>query len=142
MRGKVVNEAEEPLVGASVTLKLGEEGPETLVTNQKGEWAYLGLASGNWTILVEMEGYVPAEAEIPLQQSDKGKTPLVMMLRELTPEMMAQANPAVAKPPWRPSRPKVMPTYTSLLPAPTISKRTWSRPRPPCARCSSSSPTT
>ena len=96
MRGKVVNEAGEPIVGATVTLKLGEEGPEALVTNQKGEWAYLGLASGNWIILVEMEGYVPAEAEIPLQQSDKGKTPLVMTLRELTPEMMAQANPAVA----------------------------------------------
>ena len=96
MRGNVVDEAGQPVVGAMVTLKLREGGPEPLVTDNKGEWAYLGLASGSWIILVEMEGYVPAEAEIPLRQADKGKTPVIMTLRALTPEMLAQANPAVA----------------------------------------------
>lgn len=95
MRGKVVDEAGEPIVGATVQLKLNDDGPEPFQTNQKGEWAYLGLASGSWIVLVQMEGYVPAEAEIPLQQADKGKTPIEMTLRELTPEMLAQANPAM-----------------------------------------------
>ena len=96
MRGKVVNEAGEPIVGATVHLKLNDDGPEPFQTNQKGEWAYLGLASGTWIVLVEMEGFVPAEAEIPLQQADRGKNPINMTLRELTPEMLAQANPAMA----------------------------------------------
>ena len=96
MRGKVLNEAGEPIVGATVNLKLDGAGPDPLTTNAKGEWAYLGMASGSWIVLVEMEGFVPAETEIPLRQADKGKDQIVMTLRELTPEMLGQANPAVA----------------------------------------------
>lgn len=96
MRGKVVDEAGQPVVGATVILKLNEGGPKPIQTNEKGEWAYLGMASGSWVVLVEMEGYVPAEAEIPVRQADKGKTLVNMTLREVTPEMVAQANPAVA----------------------------------------------
>jgi tetratricopeptide (TPR) repeat protein len=96
MRGKVVNEAGQPIVGATVTLRIGEDGPEPFATNDKGEWAYLGLISGTWLVLVEMEGYVSAEVEIPLKQIDRGKTPINMTLREITPEMLGQANPAVA----------------------------------------------
>ncbi len=96
MRGKVVDEAGQPIVGATVTLRIGEDGPEPFTTDEKGDWAYLGLISGTWVVLVEMEGYVPTEAEIPLKQIDRGQTPINMTLREITPEMLGQANPAIA----------------------------------------------
>lgn len=65
-QGVVKDENGQPLVGASVTLRMGEatEGPESVVTNEKGRWSAGGLAGGNWTALIEKEGYGAAQGPV------------------------------------------------------------------------------
>ena len=96
IRGKVTEETGQPVVGATVTLTLREAGPAPIKSDENGEWSYLGLARGTGLGHGEFEGYVPRETEVPLQERDKAKTPVEMTLRAVTPEMLAQANPAVA----------------------------------------------
>lgn len=96
IRGVVTDDSGQALVGATVTLTLRGAGPAPFQADDKGEWSYLGLSRGDWLVHVEFEGYVPKEIEVPVQERDKAKTPVELTLRALTPEMVAEANPAVA----------------------------------------------
>jgi tetratricopeptide (TPR) repeat protein len=63
-QGSVKDGAGNPIAGATVTLRpQGDEsiGPDPITTNDKGQWSILGLAGGPWTVLVEKEGYKPAQ---------------------------------------------------------------------------------
>ena len=67
-RGRVsgiVTDAEKnPIVGAKVTLFLGADetnGPAPKTTDKKGRWSALGLATGDWTVRIEAEGYKISE---------------------------------------------------------------------------------
>jgi len=62
-QGTVKDTNGNPLAGATVTLRpVGSDlGPEPLETNAKGHWSILGLAGGDWVILIEKDGYKPAE---------------------------------------------------------------------------------
>jgi tetratricopeptide (TPR) repeat protein len=51
-----------PVSGAKVTYRVAEEpeaGPEPFLTDDKGEYRFAGLKSGNWVITVEAEGFLP-----------------------------------------------------------------------------------
>jgi len=65
LQGIVTGAEDKPVEGARVTLFLGNEGngPEPITTNKKGRWSVLGLATGNWTVRVEAEGYKISEGE-------------------------------------------------------------------------------
>jgi tetratricopeptide (TPR) repeat protein len=62
LQGIVTNDQDQPLEGAKVTVKReGKgDGPESVTTDKKGRWAVGGLATGNWEVIVEAAGYVPA----------------------------------------------------------------------------------
>lgn len=57
-----------PLEGAQVTLhKDGTEpgeGPEPVLTNEKGRWLAAGLGGGAWTAVIEKEGFVAAQGPV------------------------------------------------------------------------------
>jgi hypothetical protein len=57
-QGRVVDEAGEPIAGASVRLYtgLGKSGPAPFLTNKKGSWSHLGLKLGMWTVEITAEG--------------------------------------------------------------------------------------
>jgi len=51
-----------PVVGAVVTYRVADDpeaGPAPFVTDEKGEYRFAGLKSGNWVITVEAEGFLP-----------------------------------------------------------------------------------
>jgi tetratricopeptide (TPR) repeat protein len=62
-QGSVKDAAGNPLADATVTLRLvgSAEGPEPFRTDKKGHWSILGLAGGDWTVIIEKEGYKSAE---------------------------------------------------------------------------------
>lgn len=62
-QGSVNDPNGNPIVGAKVTLSLEgtPEGPDPIATDAKGRWSVLGLAGGQWTVLVEKDGYKSAE---------------------------------------------------------------------------------
>lgn len=67
VQGKVLDPDRNPLEGVKITLlRRGEEGlgPEPFYTNKKGRWAYTGLAGGDWTVVIEAEGYRVSEGNL------------------------------------------------------------------------------
>lgn len=88
VQGKVTNQDGNPLVGATVILHQAgspDRGPDALTTNKKGAWSYLGLAGGAWTIMVQMEGFVPSEGTMNV--TELGINPTVsMQLRPIPKE--------------------------------------------------------
>lgn len=66
LQGVVTNAEGEPIKDAKVTLYLEEEGrgPGPTTTDKKGRWSFLGLATGDWTFVVEAPEYKPAEGVV------------------------------------------------------------------------------
>lgn len=95
IHGTVKGENDKPLAGAKVQLLYGqsETGPEAITTNAKGRWSMLGLASGQWNILVDAEGYKGAQASIRVYESGPGQS-LDIELRKPNREELAQAAAA------------------------------------------------
>ncbi len=84
-RGSVKNAEGQPLAGAAVSLRYeGKEGAgPTVKTDKKGNWSYIGLITGDFTAIVEAEGYVGAEAQIRIVEYDASASqPLVVELRK------------------------------------------------------------
>lgn len=69
--GRVVDENEEPVQGAKITLHLPgrpDAGPEPETTDKNGRWSFGGLAGGNWTVVIEAEGYVTSEGSFAVNE--------------------------------------------------------------------------
>lgn len=66
LQGIVSDADKNPIEGAKVTMYLGEEGqgPEPICSDKKGRWSILGLATGDWTFVIEADGYKAAEGVI------------------------------------------------------------------------------
>ena len=88
VRGKVVNAQGEPIENAKITILFrGQkgEGPDPVATDDEGRWAYMGLSSAPYTVIVEAEGYAPSEGEVRVNEySPMGTRPVEVTLRELT----------------------------------------------------------
>ena len=69
--GGVVYDLEEnPIEGVKITLQFSDNPNlkfDTL-TNKKGEWSFLGLGTGNWTMTATMAGYMPQDKTLYVSQ--------------------------------------------------------------------------
>lgn len=74
LQGIVTDAAKNPIVGAKVTLYLGEEGrgPAPVTSDKKGRWSILGLSTGDWTFVVEAPGFKAAEGVINVVSESLG----------------------------------------------------------------------
>lgn len=95
IHGTVKSDDGKPLAGARVQLIFAqsETGPEVITTSSKGRWSMLGLASGQWNVLVDAEGYKGAQASIRVYESGPGQS-LDIELRKPTAEERAAAAAA------------------------------------------------
>lgn len=92
-RGQVTGPDGAPLEGVKVRLlKDGVEGqgPEPLYTDKKGRWSYLGLAGGDWTILLDFEGMMPSEGSVHVSEFGAGQN-VKVELREIPKETLEEA---------------------------------------------------
>jgi Tfp pilus assembly protein PilF len=71
VNGEVDDEGGQPVVGASITLRLQsspDQGPAPLKTDKHGKFSYLGLTGGAWTVHIEAEGFVPSEGVVSVSE--------------------------------------------------------------------------
>ena len=67
VRGNVKDEAGNAIEGAKVTLRYDrapETGPEPILTDDKGIWGFMGLASGAWRVADTFSGPLATDAQI------------------------------------------------------------------------------
>ena len=97
LQGNVTDEQKRPVEGAKITLRIGTDrvdasrpGPEPIVTNKAGKWSTLGLAGGNWGVLIEKEGYMPSEGQVKVNEFGPAQ-PLNVVLKPIPKEVQEQA---------------------------------------------------
>ncbi len=93
MQGQVTDPDGNPLVGVKITLtKDGVEGkgPKPLTSNKKGRWSVLGLSGGNWTAVLEHEGFHAGEGTVKVNEFGSGPN-VPVVLRPITEEEIQQA---------------------------------------------------
>ena len=90
VEGFVKNEKGEPIEGARIHLrwKQHSDGPD-LVTDKKGKWAMLGLASGAWNIDFEAPGYQARQISAQLKEAERNP-PIDIQLQALQPAPAAR----------------------------------------------------
>lgn len=77
--GAVTDEQGNPIAKAKVVLELMARDTATRETNtnRKGEWALIGLGSGNWQLTATAEGYTPTQTNVFISQI--GQNPKVVV---------------------------------------------------------------
>lgn len=96
VQGVVKNEENKPIAGAQVTLQLNGKGPAPVTTNDKGRWTMIGLAHGDWTVIIEAPGYVGSEGSIKVYESGPSQT-LDVKLRKPTEQEVVAVDPEAEK---------------------------------------------
>jgi tetratricopeptide (TPR) repeat protein len=67
-----------------------------VTSGKKGQWSVLGLATGDWTVIIEAEGYKTAEASVHvIGESIGGSSPLAVTLNPI-PKELAEASQAAS----------------------------------------------
>jgi tetratricopeptide (TPR) repeat protein len=68
--GVVVDPDQKPIEGAKVMISYSQD--ENLkyetTTNKKGEWAFIGLGTGNWNMTASFKGYLPVAKALYVSQ--------------------------------------------------------------------------
>ncbi len=90
LQGIVSDEEGKPIASARVVLDLrGRDTAEReTTTNAKGEWAIIGLGSGNWQITVSAEGFVPDVSTVFVSQIERNPKVVTKLKR---PELRKDA---------------------------------------------------
>jgi len=71
IKGKVINgDTQKPFVGAKVVIQFAKDAnlKHETKTDKKGEWAFIGLGTGEWRITATADGYVPDREAVPVSQ--------------------------------------------------------------------------
>jgi tetratricopeptide (TPR) repeat protein len=83
LQGKVSDSDGKPVVGASVKLDCPSRGGgTTVVTDKKGNWAYLGLAACTWGIEIKADGYTTLIAGAELASEAIRMAPIEVKLEK------------------------------------------------------------
>jgi tetratricopeptide (TPR) repeat protein len=97
LQGEVRDEQGKTIEGVRITLRKGDErvdpknpdGPKQIVTDKRGKWSILGLAGGQWGILLEKEGFMPSEGQVKVNEYSVAQ-PINITLK-LPPKEVQQA---------------------------------------------------
>lgn len=72
LNGKVLDETGKPVANAAITLEFENSGKKMETTsNQKGEWALIGLGTGRCNMMVMADGFLPATQQITVSQLNR-----------------------------------------------------------------------
>jgi tetratricopeptide (TPR) repeat protein len=100
VQGVVTDSHNKPVEGAKITLRKGEgqdaKGPKEILTDKAGRWSFLGLAGGQWRILIDKDGFVPSEGRTNIVESSFDvPQPIRIALQEIdAAQAKAQAQAA------------------------------------------------
>jgi tetratricopeptide (TPR) repeat protein len=98
LQGTVKDESGKPVQGAKVTLRKDGDrvdastpGPDVITTDKNGKWSILGLAGGQWGILIEKEGFIPSEGRTPVNEFGPAQ-PINVTLKVIPKEVVQKAQ--------------------------------------------------
>jgi tetratricopeptide (TPR) repeat protein len=96
VQGVVTDSQNKPIEGAKITLRKGDsadaKGPKEILTDKTGRWSFLGLAGGQWRILIDKQGYIPSEGRTNIVESSFDvPQPIRISLKEID-KAQAQAQ--------------------------------------------------
>ncbi|HEV3076228.1 MAG TPA: tetratricopeptide repeat protein [Thermoanaerobaculia bacterium] len=104
LQGIVTDESGQPIEGAKVTLRAGDQtpkpeaaGPPTIMTDKHGKWSMLGLTGGTWAVLIEKDGYITSEGRLKVAESGPPQQAVTIKLKAI-PKEQAQAQAAPKEP--------------------------------------------
>lgn len=85
--GLVLDEKDNPIQGAKVVITYMQDVGGGLkldsTTNKKGEWSFIGLGSGKWSIMVTANGFAPYTQEVTVSQLEKNPR-IIIKLKKAT----------------------------------------------------------
>jgi tetratricopeptide (TPR) repeat protein len=85
--GTIIDEARKPIASAKVVLQFMKEEESVqreTTTDKNGEWAFLGLGSGNWRIMVTAQGYQPISRNVLVSQIEINPK-VILTMKKLVP---------------------------------------------------------
>ena len=83
--GVVYDLEEKPIEGVKLTLQFSENANLKFeaISNKKGEWSFLGLGTGNWTLTAILTGYMPQDKTLYVSQLSQNPK-VVVRLQKIT----------------------------------------------------------
>jgi tetratricopeptide (TPR) repeat protein len=71
--GSVLDPAGKPVVGAKITAVFTQSGGSTFetTTDKKGDFAFMGIGTGNWDVTANAKGYLPVTIRVYTSQINK-----------------------------------------------------------------------
>ena len=102
LQGVLKDEAGKPVAGARLTFRKGDQkvdpaapGPAPQVSNDKGKWSIGGLAGGQWSVMIEKEGFLISEGVLQVNEFGVAQ-PVTITMKKPSKEMLeAQAQAGV-----------------------------------------------
>jgi tetratricopeptide (TPR) repeat protein len=101
LQGLVKGPDGKPVEGAKIILRKGVVdnvdpanpgvGPDALVTDKKGKWSTLGLAGGEWTVVIVKEGFLTSQGTANVNEFGP-VPPIVVTIKEIPREVIEQAQ--------------------------------------------------
>jgi tetratricopeptide (TPR) repeat protein len=107
LQGELRDEQGRPVEGAQIWLRLGTnpidpnnpgDGPKVVTSTKHGKWSIIGLAQGDWRVLILKEGFLASEGQVKVLEGGAPPPPIVTTLRALPKEAQqaaAQGNEAL-----------------------------------------------
>ena len=101
LQGEIKDEQGKPVEGAQVWFRMGEspidpqnpgDGPKTVITTKYGKWSILGLAQGEWRVLIVKEGYLQSEGQVKVLEGGAPPPPIVTTLKVVPKEAQQAAK--------------------------------------------------
>jgi tetratricopeptide (TPR) repeat protein len=87
LAGKVVDDQGKAAQDVQVRAqKVGQTDVLPAKTNNKGEWAIMGLAGGQWTLQFEKEGFEPAQINVEVNETER-TPPINLKLVKAAPKV-------------------------------------------------------
>jgi len=80
LSGTVVDETNKIMVGIEVTVEFPGALKDSIKTNAKGEWSFIGLGTGSARIIASADGYIPAVANVTVRQLERNP-PITLQLK-------------------------------------------------------------
>lgn len=83
VQGQVLDEEGKPVASAKVVLELltSEHAVRETTTGKNGQWALIGLGSGNWRVTASAEGFIPTTTTIFVSQIENNPKVILTLKR-------------------------------------------------------------
>ncbi len=92
MGGYVLDKDGKPVQGAKITAVFDQPGGSTFetTTDKKGEWAFMGVGTGNWLVTASAKGYLPVTVNTYVRQLEKNPKVTLKMEKQAAGSGMVQ----------------------------------------------------